>query len=51
MSERNVDKHQVRDEHLAEVNSGAQWAYLLGVLVGGFLLMVALLAMLEGTAG
>ncbi|HYI66793.1 MAG TPA: hypothetical protein VEW95_07725 [Candidatus Limnocylindrales bacterium] len=51
MSERNVDEQQVRSEHLDEVSVGMQWAYLIGVLLGGFLLMVALIAMLGGTAG
>jgi hypothetical protein len=49
VSERNVDEDEVRDEHLAEVNSAAQWAYLFAVLIGGFVLMVALIAVLGGT--
>ena len=51
MSERNVDEDQVRTEHLAEVSPAAQWAYLFGVLLGGILLMIALIAMLGATAG
>ena len=51
MSERGVDEDKVRSEHLEEVNVRAHWAYLFGVLVGGFLLMVALIALLGGTAG
>jgi hypothetical protein len=50
MSEANVDEEQVRDEHLAAVNVPAHWAYLLGVLLGGFVLMVALIALLGGAA-
>ena len=49
MSERNVDEEQVRNERLNEVNVGAQWAYLFGVLLGGFVLMVALILVLGGT--
>lgn len=49
MSERDVDEDRVRNEHLNEVNAGTQWAYLFGVLLGGFLLMVALIAALGGT--
>lgn len=51
MSEIDVNEDKVRAEHLAEVNVGAQWAYLFGVLLGGFLLMVALIALLGGTTG
>ena len=46
MSERDVDEQQVRSEHLDEVSVGVQWAYLFGVLLGGFLLMVTLIALL-----
>jgi hypothetical protein len=51
MSERDVDEMQVRREHLDEANPGVQWAYLFGVLLGGVLLMVALIAMLGGSTG
>lgn len=46
-----VNEDKVRSEHLDEVNVAAHWAYLLGVLLGGFLLMVALIALLGGTTG
>ena len=48
MSERTIDEDGVRQEHLAEVHQGAHWAYLLGVLVGGGLLMLLLIAWLAG---
>jgi hypothetical protein len=51
MTERDLTEENVRDEHLAEINPGTQWAYLFGVLLGGFLLMVGLIALLGGTAG
>lgn len=44
MSERTIREEQVRDEHLAEVRQPAQWAYLLGVLGVGTLLMLGLIA-------
>jgi hypothetical protein len=50
MSEQNVTEDKVRSEHLREVHVGAHWAYLFGVLFGGFVSMVALIAMLSATA-
>jgi hypothetical protein len=49
--ETEVDREQVRDEHLDEVQIGAHWAYLFGVLVGSFLLMIALIALLGSSSG
>jgi hypothetical protein len=49
VSERDVTEDRVRSEHLEEVHAAAQWAYLAGVLLGGFVLMVALIALLGGT--
>ena len=49
MSELDVNEDEVRSEHLEEVNAGAQWLYLFGVLLGGFLLMLALIALLGAT--
>ena len=46
MRERDIDQEQVRDEHLKEVNPGAHWAYLLGIVGGGFVAMIALIAWL-----
>jgi hypothetical protein len=50
MSEKSVDVGQVRREHLEEVHEAAHWAYLVGILVGGTLLMLLLIAVLGGTA-
>jgi hypothetical protein len=44
-----MTEDDVRDEVLGAVNIGAHWAYLFGVLGGGFLLMVALIAVLGGS--
>lgn len=49
--ETQVSAETVEREHLNEVKAGAQAAYLLSVIVGGFLLMVALIALLGATAG
>ena len=49
MSELDVNEDKVRSEHLEEVNAATQWAYLFAVLLGGLLLMVALIAMLGAT--
>ena len=35
MSEKTIDQETIRQEHLEEVRQPAQWAYLIGVLVGG----------------
>jgi hypothetical protein len=50
MTEQRVDAERVRQEHLAEVHEPAHWAYLFGVLIGGTLLMLGLVAIL-GSAG
>jgi hypothetical protein len=47
-NETKIDQNKVWDEHLAEINVPAHWMYGLGVMVGGFLVMVALIAMLGG---
>jgi hypothetical protein len=49
MSERTIDREKVRDEHLAEVNVLAHWAYLIAVVGGGLVLMLALIAWLGGS--
>ena len=46
MSELEVTEEQVRQEHLHEVKVPQHWAYLFAVLIGGFLLMVAFIAIL-----
>ena len=47
--EAQIQQEQVREEHLGEVQIGAHWAYLFGVLLASFLLMVALIAWLGTT--
>jgi hypothetical protein len=49
VSERDIDKEKVREEHLAEVNPAAHWAYLAGVVGGGLIAMLALIAWLGGS--
>lgn len=44
--EEDIRQEDVWDEHLTGVNRPAHWAYLFGVLVGSFVLMVALIAAL-----
>ena len=46
--ESDIRQEDVWDEHLANVHVGGHWLYLFGVLVGGFVLMVALIAVLGG---
>jgi hypothetical protein len=48
MSEREIDRERVRKEHLKEVNPAAHWAYLLGVVGGGLIAMLALIGWLGG---
>jgi hypothetical protein len=47
-NEAEMTEEQVRKEHLESVNERAHWAYLFGVLIGGFLLMVLLIAIIGG---
>lgn len=49
MSEREIDREHVREEHLKEVHAGAHWGYLVGVLGGGMVAMLALIAWLGGS--
>jgi hypothetical protein len=49
MSERTITEEQVRNEHLREVNVRAHWAYIVVVLGGGLVLMLALLWALGGS--
>jgi hypothetical protein len=46
VSDEKITEVKVRNEHLREVNLPAHWAYLFGVLIGGLLLMVLLIALL-----
>ena len=43
-----LTEDQVRQEHLAEVNEPAHWAYLFSVLIGGTILMILLIALVSG---
>ena len=49
--ESRISQEEVWDEHLQNVHVGAHWAYLFGVLIGAFLLMIALIALLGAGAG
>lgn len=51
MSELDLTRDDVREEHLAEVNQPAHWLYLFGVLGGGLVLMVAFIALLDASGG
>lgn len=46
--EPDIRQEDVWEEHLENVHVGRHWAYLFGVLVGGFVLMVGLIAILGG---
>jgi hypothetical protein len=47
--ERTIEAEQIREEHLAQVHVGVQWAYLLGVLLLGTLAMLLLIAILDAS--
>ncbi|MCA1569389.1 MAG: hypothetical protein LC798_03500 [Chloroflexi bacterium] len=49
--ETDIRQDDVRDEHLGDVHIGAHWAYLGIVMVGGSLLMIALIGSLGATGG
>jgi hypothetical protein len=51
MNERSIDEDQVRAEHEAQVDQRRQWAYLAGVLGGGTIVMVVLIALLGAGQG
>ena len=46
MSERTITADDVEGEHLADVRPGAQAAYLAGVLGGGLIAMLMLIALM-----
>ena len=50
MSEKDLTAEDVRSEHLGEVDRRAHWLFLFGVLVGGGLLMLGLIALLGGSS-
>ncbi len=41
-----MTQEKVREEHLQAVHQDRHWLYLFGVIGGGFLLMVAIIAVL-----
>jgi hypothetical protein len=51
VNEKTVTEVRVRNEHQKEVNVPAHWAYLLGVIGGALVLMLALIAVLGATGG
>jgi len=48
--ETRLTEEDIYDEHQRSVKPTAHWAYLFGVLGGGLLIMVALIAFLGGSA-
>jgi hypothetical protein len=46
MSDQTITERDVQKEHLREVSPGTHWAYLFGVLAGGLVLMLLLMALL-----
>ena len=48
--ETQLTEEDIYEEHQRTVKPAAHWAYLFGVLGGGLLLMVALIAVLGGSA-
>jgi hypothetical protein len=51
MAEKKPSASDVWHEHVDGVHVPAHAAYMTGVVLGGFLLMLALIAVLGGTAG
>ena len=49
--ETKINEEDVRAEHLASVRAGPHWVYLFGILGGGFVIMVAFIALLGGGGG
>jgi hypothetical protein len=46
VNDRTITENEVRDEHQRAVKVPAHWAYLFGVIVGAFMLMVLFIAVL-----
>jgi hypothetical protein len=46
-----LTEEDVRQEHLQAVSARRHWLYLVGVLGGAFVLMLAIMVLLEGAAG
>ena len=51
MSEKTLTEDDVREEHRTSARPGPHWAYLLGVLAGGMVLMLGLIALLGALNG
>jgi hypothetical protein len=51
MNESEVSTEQVRREHLAAVKQWVQATYLVSVIIGAFVLMLILMAMLGSASG
>jgi hypothetical protein len=49
--ETKITQDDVWNQHLRDVHVGRHWAYLGAVLVGGFLVMLALIALLGSSGG
>ena len=49
--EESLTEDDVREEHLKEVNQSAHWGYMLTVLGGSMVIMLALIAFLGSTTG
>lgn len=49
--ERTIQAEDIRREQEAQVKQPLQWAYLATVLIGGFLVMLALISILGASAG
>lgn len=50
-AELTVTEDDVRVEHMREVHVPAHWLYMIAVIAGGFVAMIALMAALGGTGG
>jgi hypothetical protein len=48
--ETQLTEEDVYEEHQRAVRPTAHWAYLFGVLIGGLVLMLAVIAVLGGSA-
>ncbi len=50
-NEAKISQEEVWDEHLSSVNVGAHWGYLFGILGGGLVAMLILIAILGSGSG
>jgi hypothetical protein len=51
MAETDIQPERVEQEHLQSANEPAHWAYLVGVLLLGLVLMLLLIAWMGASAG